>query len=307
MMRIIHFGRHGNLNSNQDEEAITYALRELGHQVLPVHERQAVDFKSTGCEMLLFHNWSDRETWKDFKAGCKVFWCFDMIDCDDETLRARCLHRKQWMAETLPHADIGLCTDGDWVAEGAARHGLDADKLVWLPQGFDERLQPAPPPARGQIIDLLLTAGKFRRGCERRSFIDEMRQTYGPRLHHVTRGHYGADLANLVTHSKIVLAPDGPGTDRYHSNRVYLLSGLGSFLLHPFFQGVAAHYRSDHEIKFYHDRQHLHELIAVYLDDAKVGHRAWQGAAARERTLQSHTYRHRVAELLRVVRERGLA
>lgn len=304
-LRIVYVARFGNTQSNDDEGAITHALRALGHEVVEVPEREGDRAAGIGGDFLLFNHWADPETLSRVRIPC-VFWYFDQVECADPSLKARSQVRRRWMKEMLPLVKIGFCTDGDWV-EKVNRD--DPEKpLVRLSQGFDERLSPhAPKTPLDQDVDLLLLARYERCGLARQRFINEMKRRYQHlNLVHLPSGCYREDLAHTVARSKIILAPEGPVSDRYWSNRVYLISGLEGFLLHPFSQELAEHYKPDHEIKFYHDCEDLFHLIEVYLREKKVGHRAWQAAAAREQTLREHTYRHRVEKMIEVLRERGV-
>lgn len=307
-MRITYVARHGQTGSNDDEGAITHALHELGHEVETVQEFRGDWSSLVGGDLLLFHHWDNREALRAVTKCPKVFWYFDMVDHEDETLRARCLHRKNWMAETVPLVDLGFCTDGDWALKGWKNHDPEIrndDKLVWLPQGFNERLSTHVLDSRPtKDIDLLLTAGYYKCGRQRRKFIDEVRVRYGLQLHHVTAGRYGPDLASLIGRSRIVLAPDAPGTDSYWSNRVYLTLGLGGFLLHPWSEGLIKQYEPDRELTYYRSREGMYDLVKYFLQEDKSELRDNVAANGKEQTLREHTYRHRIQYLLRVVRDR---
>jgi len=329
-VKILYVGKHGQLtSSNDDEGAVAHALRQLGHTVECLGEEDGPRLVERGldkgADLLLFNHWlfnCPQEPEYIRRIRCpKVFWYFDLVDCADETLRARCTFRRQGMARVLPLIDLGFCTDGDWVAEGAARHSLDAGKLLWLPQGFDERQRPAPPedgspracnPRNRQEgapipreIPVLFLGAKNRAGRVRRSFVEELRDRYMGRFIHVWHGCHGAELAEAIHRAKIVVAPDGPGTDRYWSNRVYLVTGLGGFLLHPYSAGLTESlcgYRDSREVGFYRSREDLWRLLDYYLQ--RPDERRQIAEAGRARTLAQHTYRHRVVELLRTVKER---
>lgn len=297
-MRIIYVANHGG-RGNDEEGAITYALTKLGHTVLRLREpkgRRAVRLQG---DMVLFHKWDDVNTLQVFgeRGVVRVFWYFDLVDYPDETLRGRCQARMNWMERVLPHTDLGFCTDGDWVNRDKT------GKLIHLPQGADSRYAGTPQwnPLGGKSIDILFT-GIRHGGQERQSFVAEMSSIYGDRFLQVSSGIHGRDLGNLIASAKIVVAPDGPITNNYWSNRVFLTLGYGGFLLHPYCAGLEEYYEDREEIVYYYSREHLHNLINYYLNHpierhtiAKVG---WK------RTLCEHTYLQRCKKLLEIVQTR---
>ncbi|HYE70432.1 MAG TPA: glycosyltransferase [Aquabacterium sp.] len=290
-MRIAYVGRHGQLGtSNDDEGALTHALRLLGHEVLPVLEGRAVPL----ADLLLFNKWSDWPAIAAF-SGPRAFWYWDRVDDPDPTLARRNATRRAWMAEACRVSNLGFCTDGDWVA--ADKTG----KLVWLPQGFDERLQPAVVP-ESQDVEILLPASVIKCGAAREKFVGRLKDRWGESVCHVEGGVHGLRLASLVARSRVVVCPDAPGTDSYWSNRVYLLAGLGAALLHPSSRGVRDQYAAGEQVMFYRSPTELDDMIGELLDRPSA--RRAMGRGARACTLACHTYRHRAEELVRVVRER---
>jgi hypothetical protein len=299
-VKICYVGNHAQVKSNDDEGAVAYALRQLGHEVICVPEQNRRQFYLPKADLLLFHKFFDVGAIRTF-TGPRAFWYFDLVDWKaDRTLAKRCAARTAWMRRIIPLVDIGFCTDGDWVAQDAS------GKLVWLPQGADERMAGHTPPANGeQDIDVLFT-GIDRGGGERReSFVREMRERYGERFVHIQRGVHGASLRELVGRAKVAVCPDSPCTSAYWSNRVYLLLGFGAFLLHPYCgPALQGQYADRADLVYYHSRTHLFELI-----DDLLTHPAYRAAVAGHgmgTTQDRHLYRHRVASLLQTLRERGL-
>jgi hypothetical protein len=294
-MRVLFVARHNQANSNDDEGAITHALLRLGHEVHALPEDYATAAPVTGYDLCLFLKWRNPEAFRRIKFP-KAFWYFDRVGADDPSLAARGAARAAWMRETVPLVDVGFLTDGDHVAADAS------GKLVWLPQGADERVV-----GRGvgePQYDVLFTGIGKGGGRDRVSFVEEMRARYGERFRHVERGVHGRALADLVARSRIVVAPDAPATDRYWSNRVYVTLGFGGFLLHPWCEGLTRQYEQYEEVAYYRSREELHEMISTYLRVPST--RAEISEAGLERTLSANLYRHRVETLLRVCRERGL-
>lgn len=308
-LRILYLARHRSPVSNEDEQAIGWALEQLGHDVIRIpepylspkrrripvtlHRISDAETQRPG-DFLLFHHYSDFEQLQRFPHP-KAFWYFDRVTCDDPTLAGRSQVREAWLRQAMQHAGVGFCTDGDAVA----RH---PDRLVFLPQGCDERVT-----GRGsghQTADILFTGIGRNGGQGRESFVHEMRARYEQRFLHVERGFHGRGLANLIASHPIIVAPDAPLSDRYASNRVWLTLGFGGFLLHPYSQFLTECYQDRHEIVYYRNRTELHELIAYYLGRPEERQRIAQ--AGLQRTLAAHTYRHRAARLIEVVQERLL-
>lgn len=294
-MKIAYIARHMQANSADDEGAVAHALRELGHEVRCVPESRGHRAVELRPDLLLFHKWGDTAALR--AARCpKVFWYFDLVEWPgDSSLLGRDRSRREWMAQVLPLADLGFCTDGDW----AKRH---PDKLVWLPQGADGRIAGRGNPLSGDAVPLLFTGIAARGGRERASFVEGLRARYGGSFRHVPSGVYREALKELIARTAVVVAPDSPVTDKYASNRVWNALGFGAFLLHPDVAFVREAYRDGEHLRLYRDRDHLYELIDHYLE--RPAERRSIAAQGLLRTQNSHLYRHRVETLLAVVQER---
>lgn len=289
-MKILYIGRH-NCGGNDDEGAITHALQTLGHQVITLPEHKgAGKLRYYDTDIVLFNHWTIGSELAASLAPT-VFWYFDRVELPDPVLAARSATRRMLINTYLQYVDLGFMTDGDRVASD------QTGKLHWLLQGADVRVTgygksyPAPP---------LLFAGARFHGTQREDHLRELVKTYGDRLRIIEGSNriYRRELADAIASAKIVIAPESPVTDRYWSNRVFMVSGFGGFLLHPYSAGLAELYRDGEEIVFYHSREDLHEKIAYYLDHEDE-RRAIQAEALR-RTLAEHTYTHRCARLLEI-------
>lgn len=300
-MRFLYVANHGQPGTADDEGAIAHALRGLGHEVDPLRqERGRVAYRAAaGADVVLFHKWDDADSLAYLGGKTRrVFWYFDLVTFPDPLLEGRNKARLEWMARVLPHADLGFCTDGDWAARDAT------GKLVWLPQGADERVA-GRGTYRPELACDVLFVGTRRGGTLRQSFVDEMKSAYGERFRHVEKNLYGRQLADQVASAKVVVAPDGPVTHAYWSNRVYVTLGYGGFLLHPWCVRLAGQYEDRQEVVFYRSRSHLQDLICAYLttyDGPKLRREVSEAGLAR--TLKEHTYRRRCEEMVRVIKER---
>lgn len=320
-MRILYVAKH-NSGDNDDEGAIAHALEVLGHEVGKVHElpkhrtgrdlSELIEAQMCLYDFCLFHKWEDIAELRSVARSIPcAFWYFDLISNDDDpTLKVRMANRRRWFGEVMKHCVTAFCTDGDWVDQwnnSPAGLTMVVPKIHWLMQGADERyvgpgtsVYDKHPEA--DLPEILFT-GTRHHGAKRESFIREMEQVYGSRFGTVgeTRQNprrHGRQLADLFASVKVVVAPDGPCTDRYWSNRVYLTLGLGGLLLHPDCRGLQQHYRPA-DLLYYGDRQHLHELLDRLREDPKnEGGMRERGLRA---TVQSNLYRHRCEELVRIM------
>jgi hypothetical protein len=294
-VKIIYLANH-NSGGNDDEGAILFALRTLGHDVEPIHERLAVTIARKKADLLLFHKWHDPGILSHLHGKMlRVFFYPDLVDSPDPSLFARCRQRKEWMLTVTPHVELGFMSDGEWVSKD--RSG----KLVWLTQGADVRVVQRA--TVEQDIPILFT-GIYAGGAARTSFVDEMKEKYGPDFHHVQKGVHGKELANLIARAEIVVAPDGPIAGAYWSNRVFLSLGFGAFMLHPYCDRLPEFYEDGSEVVYYRNRSEFHDKIRWYL--YRKGQREQIANAGYERTVAEHLYLHRVEKLLSVVKERIL-
>jgi hypothetical protein len=307
-MRIIYIARHG-CGGNQDEDAVTHGFESLGHSVQTVPEAEgaeALRLRTTAGDLLLFNKWYEPDLLRRLEGRIiRAFWYWDLVDWpEDDRLSRRCKARREWMQTILPGIDIGFMTDGDWVRKSGN------GKLVKLEQGADGRLTDLTPVFShsdsrfpiGKMIPILFLGLGAVAGVGRAIFVSRMQEKYGTRFRQVTHGVHGQPLVNLIASAAIHVAPDSPSTDHYWSNRVYLISGFGGFVLHPYSTGLARHYEDGKEIVFYESMEDLDVKIDYYLDHPEE--RIAIAEAGRRRTLAEHTYRHRCASLIETVRGR---
>jgi hypothetical protein len=304
-MKILFLAKHGPFD-NADEDAVTYALRCLGHEVIPVQQdrgRRTKELDSVEADLCLFfkHPVVSEIVETSKRMPC-AYWHFDLIDSDDPTLRARSDVRIGWCADVYRHVIAGFHTDGDWVKKINERP--EGGKLVHLTQGADERFVGfgAPGGSRGQYRDLppVVFFGMVHHGRQRADHVEALKKDLGGQFvavgdHPNTRVH-GLELADLCASAKVIIAPDGPVTNLYASNRIYLVSGFGGFLLHPYSEHLTEFYRPGMDIQYYSHRDHLRFLVNHYITNHHV--RAAYARAAYDRTVSHNLYRHRAARLI---------
>jgi spore maturation protein CgeB len=118
----------------------------------------------------------------------------------------------------------------------------------------------------------------------------------------------GFELNKLYSNTKIVVGDSlcKDFIDSYYwSDRIYETIGRGGFIIHPYIPGITDHFVDRKEAVFYSygNWTQLKNLIDYYLehDDEREAIRT----AGRHRVLAEHTYRHRVQEMLHVLRAEG--
>ena len=279
-----------NADLHDEEGGLFFALRKLGHTVYWFPHTQAEQACHQGGDFLLC---THLNVWSRLRSSPipKVFWYVDLVDHQSEEphLIERSLHRRQLIEEVTADCLLGFMTDGDYV---------DADitgKLHFLPQGADERFMGVGIPSNRYQILVVGSIG-HRRGC-----ILRLKELFGNRLNHIVKGTYRRNLADAVASSAINVCPSDPVTDRYASNRVFVLSGFGGFTLHKRSAFLEECYRDGKEIIFYDDCPDLREKVDYYL--AHPGLRRSIAVWALKRTWECHTYRHRAEILIKKVRE----
>lgn len=299
-MKIVYLGRHRP--GDWDEgSAISYALTQLGHEVTKVAERDIYDCpRMTGYDFLLFNHWGDFGTLDRFEMP-KVFWNFDLVEWpSDPSLAIRCAARVEWMRKATEIVKVGFCSDGDWVDKDAT------GKLVQLREGADERYCGMGDPLPNIACDVLFV-GSPNGGRQRRSWDREVKGVYGARYLNV--GNKNANcvwtrpLADLIASVPVVLAPDNPVTERYWSNRIYVMLGFGAFLVHPYTKELAATFEDRRDVVFYRDREEMFSLVNAYLRRPS-SHRQRVAESGLKKVLAAHTFRHRCEFLIKTVKER---
>lgn len=293
ILKILYVAKF-DCGDNDDENAIAYALEQLGHTVYRAHQNPAMrspDIFKLKYDLCLFHKWDEFGIMTSLKCP-KVFWYFDLVYSGDPSMDKRDMIRTEWMSHVMPLVSMGFCTDGDW----AARY---PDKLRWLMQGADERfVGPAIPDPTLGVAPIIFT-GTIRHGLVREQEIARLRTKYGNDFQVIGAGgdvrYHGRTLASILCSAKIVIAPKGPSTDRYWSNRVYLTTGFGGLLLHPDCAGLRGHYGYLEVLKYANDEQ-LDSQIDFYLRNPDRADTI--AKAGFERTKHEHLYRHRCISLL---------
>lgn len=295
-MKIIYVANHHQRSGNDDEGAITHALRVLGHEVLCFEERRPQKaVKERGVDFVLFHHWRTAYAYIHLFTAPKVMWYFDLVDAKDRSVAPRTQRRITLITETMKSVQAAFFTDGDWAAANTTK------KAFHLSQGADERIvgkgtrSPGVPP-------LLFTGMRLGNGSGRVAFVEEMSTRYGDSFLHLTQD-YREELRNYIASTEVVMCPSSPVTDRYWSNRVYNAAGFGGCILHPYSAGLAEHFE-EHEVATYRNVEEMHTMIDFLLKNRPNRELLSENALARVQ--EEHLYRHRVEKMLSILKEQGI-
>lgn len=244
-----------NKNSDTTELHIKKALEELGHEVVPDGDG----------DIYLFHKEYHKPA--NFK-GKVVCWYFDKI----------WKHRLEWYEVVKPMVDYFYMTDGDWV--------FDHPGIEVLRQGIGDI---TPGVYEERPVDIAFT-GNIYGGRE--DFFVGLAERYGKRFKIYER-QFNRNLNNICASIPIFVAPKFPSTDRYWSNRVYLITGSGGFLIHPKLYYLKKEWGDN--LVYYDDMPDLYKKIDYYLANPEEREKMRQ--KEHNYCVKNFTYKHRVKEL----------
>jgi hypothetical protein len=301
-MKILYVAKHDS-GDNDDEGAIRYALEKLGHEVVCVDEKQEFNFKRVVADFCLFHKWSNMRQICDLRIPC-AFWYFDLVTSNERLLNAHLADRPRYLCEVLSYCLCGFCTDGDWVAKDKT------GKLIHLMQGCDERKAGMGRQRDDLTMPPIVFTGTCKIPGRRRKHVHELQNRYQDKFLVIGGGGagsytgrvHGEKLSRIFANTKVVVAPISPASDKYWSNRVYLTTSLGGFLVHPRCEMLVDHYIEGEEIVYYDGVLDSFEKIDYYLEHDKERERIRLNG--HRRALRSNTYYHRCQRLIEHIKER---
>jgi hypothetical protein len=272
-MRIIYIGSHGNKKSDDTEGHITRAFEELGHEVLRLpQERVILDDLPEG-DVLLYHKGGKliHEVLQKIKY-LKVCWYFDKIWAE----RINFFHR------IYPVTDIIFMTDGTWASK--------FDKCKVLRQGIGNI-------SKGKVtnyeIDVAFIGSLYH---DRVEWFNRLSDKFNVKN---INNAFNQDLNNLCASIPIIVAPKYPQDNDYWSNRPYLITGSGGFLIHPYLRGLYEEWGDN--LVYYKDDQDLYQKIDFYLKNP------FEREKRRKQMVnfcrKNFTYKQRVEELICLIKE----
>lgn len=296
-MKVLYYGKHLQPN-NDDEGAIFKALKYHGCHVDRFYdsyvEKESTLTDASSYDFALFHR-SSADVIKASKVKKKVVWFFDALNKGFD-------NNDEHIASILPYFDFGFFTDGDYVDQAKD------SRISFLMQGYDDLHYNAVhdhisirPEKMDVFNDNNELACTFIGTC---MYMNQNHQNaYTERLELI---NYISNVANI--HTKYNIFKEGltnvcrssaamicmpPVTDKYASNRVFLLGGRGAVLIHPesklirnIFGDILYYYKTKEELK--------NIVIDLNAKDNDINRRILTANIV----LDNHCYRHRVKELL---------
>ncbi len=288
-MKIIYLGNFGNVNSNHPEEDIKSALEELGHEVIPVHEKDIKKVLDIKADMLLFHKagigrYIELPDWimmLNHIVCKKVMWYFDPI---------KLFAQRETGIETIAqYIDYGFLVDDTW----RRRHKFN--NLYSLKEGIGTVYQ-------GKVRDEFKCDIAFAGNIygRREEFIGLLKSQYGDRFK-VFTNVFNQDLADLCVSAKIIVAPDYPTNEFYWSSRFYLTLGLGGFLVHPDLYGLKEEFEEGTHFAGYKGMNELIITIDYFLEHEQE-RKAIQ-EQGQKKCLEIATFKKRLEQMLNIIYE----
>ena len=279
-MKILYLGRHGQPN-NDDEGAISWSLRKLGHSVVEVQETitdisNKIEFSD--FDFFLFHKSPPRLVAEISRHLYGVCWFFD-------ALQKGFTSNDHYVLEVEPHCCKMFFTDGDFVSQSS--------KFNLLRQGFDSReikmVDSVTPVRDVSFLGHIGNSGY----SDRTALCNSVTSRYGARfVCNIDFNIFKEELTEYCQQTKIMLGMP-PVTDGYWSNRVYILGGRGAFLVHPYSVELQKDFPS---MPMFVDEDDLYNLIDYYLehDDERLEIRK----KIQEEIVSKHKYIDRCEELV---------
>lgn len=311
-MKILYLAHLKNNKVRDSEEDVKYALEKLGHEVVPIDDR---NFKKEDVlnvknpDMFLFHKGGVSQGGMYFyqtmmrlaeilmglpQKTKKVFWYFDRVWGK----------REKWMETIIPLVDYGFMTDETWLR----RHNYQ--KLYPLRQGAPEYK-----PNQGKKKDEFPIAFVGTVYGPRMNFVYKMNQIYGKdfRVYGSTSLDFERtckkekiDLrepvwddkfADVCKSSKVMVAPRFPSDAFYWSARIYSTLIYGGFMIHPKLHGMDL-IDGEHYVG-YKTGQELLDKIDYYLAHPKE--RKKIAKKGREYVLKNLKYSDRLKKMFEII------
>lgn len=293
-MKIIYFANFENKYSDTTERHITFSLKQLGHEVIEVNERDFDIEKiiSLKGDLFLFHKGGELadiplpEFIKllNLLTIPKVCWYFDKA-WDG---------REIWLETVIPFTDFTFMSDGSFLK----RHNFK--NAFYLNQGIGNEDMSLGTPKPQYECDIAFVGNVYK---DRQQFCNLLLQRYGDKFK-IFKYSFGRNLNDLCATAKIIVAPKYPSTEFYWSSRVYMITGSGGFMLHPRLEGLKEEFKDKENIAFYHDMDSLFEKIDYYL--AHEDERKEIQKAGHELCTTKYTYSDRVKKILEIINQKNV-
>lgn len=336
-MRLAQIGNFGPAHSTENH--LRAALTRLGHEVVPLQENTA------SCwDYLLIHAGAD-EPLPDVVLWTRTGWDWPHTDTgwsheDARDVQATMLERMQGLGvptvgyhldrwwgldregqvhdEPFFRCALVITADGgheaDWRAAGVNHH--------WMPPGvLLAECERKPRLRRDYRVDVAFV-GSHKLHQRPDGGWDGYHDEWAPQRHAMLeavraefrnrfvcfpqgRGLRGAELTDLYGNAKVIVGDSCLSGDAayYWSDRVPETTGRGGFLIHPLVKGLP----NEHPDVLLYPMGDWGELVAlVKWALANESERNRRRMAARDHTMEHHTYEKRMEAMLGLLRTEGL-
>ncbi len=202
------------------------------------------------------------------------------------------------MRRVVPRFDFVATTDHSWPWESIAPRYMHLTQGV-DPADFDGTV--AAPEVRRH--DFIYTGGNHTGFEYRERQLKRLSARWRGMI--IGRGRwdrvYGPRFFRAYQTARIAFVPGPPPEcgGHYWSNRIYLATATGTPCLVGWCPGIDDHFVGDSVVVYYHDDDDMMRRAAELIGDPF--RRSRIGAAGRERTLTTHTYRKRTDDLMEAI------
>lgn len=320
--RVAYLGNFGPPYSTENDYRL--AWKDAGHEIHPFQEGDASHL--TRLMMAVLDGAFDIVVWTRTKDLA------DAVGDDAQTLLLRTCHQvdvptvgvhldiwiglaREKQIETDPYfgVDLLLTADGGnqdrWEALGVNHE--------WLLPGISSQWLGVGEPRDEFRSDIAFVGswqgGYHREAKHRHELVNWLQRTYGDRVafwpkrgEHAIRGR---DLADLYASTRVVVGDSLvlPGKSHYCSDRIPETLGRGGILLHPAVDGINAKPEDPFDMPVWPqgDWAALRRNIDTLLDYSDEN-RAQLRLDHVDGIASAHTYTHRVAEIIRIMKTKGL-
>jgi len=202
------------------------------------------------------------------------------------------------ICKLIPYLDWLITTDHSYPWENHIGNYLH------LMQGVDaEDFEERPPSHGNRQYDVIFAGNASGAHKERKALLTGLKEQFRVCTFGGDSGQsvYGRSFVKAHHKAKVVYVPAPPKIipGPYWSNRIYLAAATGTPCVVGRTRGLSEHYMANKEVLYFDNASDLYRQIRRLLNSSRLRER--MGKAARERTLQEHTYINRVETLMKGV------
>lgn len=287
-MKILYLANFENTGSDRTEKHIKHAFEELGHEVIPIDEKdntKILDYQDV--DLFLFHKAGvgkniDLGTFAKILCNMiptKVGWYFDKIEGK----------RSNFVETCAMYCDHLFLTDDTW------RRRRKYKNVHCLKQGIGDEDKVVGKKRKEYECDIAFVGSIYG---EREKWARQLKSVYGDKIKFFNNV-FNEDLYDLCASAKIILAPKYPSNEFYWSSRIYMILGSGGFLVHPDLYGLKNEFEEGKHFAGYRSSEEMILTIEYFLKNEKE--RKQIQKQGHEQCLKVATYKKRVEQMLNTI------